>query len=445
MRILSITAGAAGMYCGSCLRDNSLAVELLARGHEVTLLPLYTPTTTDEPSVSRDRVLFGGISIYLQQHLGLFRKTPRFLDRVWDSPRVIRALASRSLSTDPKLLGDLTISMLEGESGVLRKEFDKLLEWLADEPSPDIVNLPNSLLIGLADPIRKALNRPVCCTLQGEDLFLHELVEPYHTRALELIRRKVTDVDRFIAVSEYYAPVMSRLLSIPSDRMAVVPLGINLAGYDHKDTGTAGDVFRIGYFARVSPEKGLHALADAYQQFRRRIGDAPARTARLEAAGYLSRAHAPYLDKVRRSLERAGLADEFIYHGAVDRDGKLAFLRSLDVLSVPAPNDEPKGVFLLEAMASGVPVVQPRRGAFTEIVEKTGGGLLVAPDDAAALADGLYSLYQNPGLAGSLGERGFRGVRQHYSIQRSADRLLDVYDSLIARPAAARDRLAASH
>src|SRR6476659_8827502 len=128
MKILSITAGAAGMYCGSCARDNALAVELLARGHDVTLVPLYTPSTTDETNVSRNRVLFGGISIYLQQHLALFRKTPRFLDRLWDSPTVIGALARRSLSTDPKLLGDLTVSMLEGRRGVLRKEFDKFLE-----------------------------------------------------------------------------------------------------------------------------------------------------------------------------------------------------------------------------------------------------------------------------------------------------------------------------
>src|SRR5499427_230110 len=101
MKIRSITAGAAGMYCGSCFRDNALAAELLARGHEVTLLPLYTPTTTDEANVSRDRVLFGGISIYLQQRLALFRHTPRFVDRWWDSPAVIRAFASRSISTDP--------------------------------------------------------------------------------------------------------------------------------------------------------------------------------------------------------------------------------------------------------------------------------------------------------------------------------------------------------
>src|SRR6266542_2493728 len=402
MRILSITAGAAGMYCGSCSRDNALAVELLARGHDVTLLPLYTPTNPDAPSVSRDRVLFGGISIYLQQHLALFRKTPRFLDRLWDSPAVIRALSSRSISTDPKLLGDLTVSMLEGDRGVLRKEFDKLLEWLADEPVPDVVSLPNSLLISLARPLRDALKRPICCTLQGEDLFLDELIEPYRAKAIELIRRQVADVDRFIAVSDYYVSPMSRLLDVRQDRITVVPLGINLDGYRRRDPAPASTTFRVGYFARIAPEKGLHVLAEAYPIFRRRTGEAPVR---LEAAGYMSRAHQPYLEKITRGLETAGVASEFTYHGAVDRAGKLAFLRTLDVLSVPTPYDEPKGVFLLEAMASGVPVVQPRRGAFTEIVEKTGGGMLVAPDDPAALADGLYTLWKEPERARMLNAR----------------------------------------
>src|SRR5436190_18078293 len=108
MNVLSITAGAAGMYCGSCLRDNAQAAELLARGHEVTLLPLYTPTTPDERNVSEKRVLFGGISIYLQHYAPIFRRMPRFLDRLWDAPWVINALAKRSISTDPRLLGELT-------------------------------------------------------------------------------------------------------------------------------------------------------------------------------------------------------------------------------------------------------------------------------------------------------------------------------------------------
>ena len=432
MKILSITAGAAGMYCGSCARDNALAVELLARGHDVTLLPLYTPTTTDESNVSRDRVLFGGISIYLQQYSALFRKMPRFLDRLWDSPGVIRALASRSLSTDPKLLGDLTLSMLAGERGVLRKEFEKLLEWLADEPVPDVINLPNSLLIGLAGPLKRVLKRPIFCTLQGEDLFLEGLTEPYREPALDLIRQQVKDVDGFLSVSDYYVPVMERLLRIPAGRVSVVPIGINLTGYEHRTRRDEGE-FRVGYFARLAPEKGLHVLAEAYVQFRQRTSGA---RVTLDVAGYLARAQEPYLEAVRRTLDRAGLSGEFTYRGAVDRSGKLAFLRSLDVMSVPATYDEPKGVFLLEAMASGVPVVQPRRGAFTEIVEKTGGGLLVAPDDPSALADGLHRLWKERALGEALGERGFHGVRAHYGIAHSADLLLSAYGS-VASPALA--------
>ena len=428
MNILSITAGAASMYCGSCSRDNALAVELLRRGHRVTLLPLYTPTNPDEANVSDKRVLFGGISIYLQQYSSLFRRTPRFLDRLWDAPWVINAFASRSLSTDPKLLGDLTISMLEGDRGVLRKEFDKLLEWIADEPVPDVINLPNSLLIGLARPLRDALKRPVCCTLQGEDLFLNGLIEPYRSRAIALIRAQVPDVDRFLSVSDAYVPIMSGMLAIPPAKIAVVPLGINLTGYERK--ARTGDTFRVGYFARVAPEKGLDVLAEAYLQLRART---PGVTMRLEAAGYMAPAQAPYLNGVKSRLRSAGLADEFMYHGAVDRAGKLAFLQTLDVLSVPAPYDEPKGVFLLEAMGEGVPVVQPRRGAFTEIVEKTGGGLLVPPGDTGALAEGLYTLWQDRALAERLGRTGFDGVREHYSIQRSTDRLLAVYERLIDR------------
>jgi glycosyltransferase involved in cell wall biosynthesis len=431
MNILSITAGAAGMYCGSCSRDNALAVELLARGHKVTLLPLYTPTNPDETNVSNRRVLFGGISIYLQQYSSIFRRTPRFLDRLWDSPWIINAFAKRSLSTDPSLLGDLTISMLEGDRGVLRKEFDKLLEWIADEPVPDVINLPNSLLIGLAAPLRHALKRPICCTLQGEDLFLDGLVEPYRSRAIDLIRRQVPDVDRFLSVSDYYVPIMSGMIGIPAERISVVPLGINLSGYERK--AARGAPFRIGYFARVAPEKGLHVLADAYKALRARTPGVPMR---LDVAGYMAPAQAPYLEGIARDLARAGLADEFRYHGAVDRDGKLAFLQGLDVLSVPATYDEPKGVFLLEAMGVGVPVVQPRRGAFTEIVEKTGGGLLVPPDDTNALADGLQRLSQDPALTDRLGRRGFDGVRECYSIRQSTDRLLAVYESLIARSSA---------
>src|SRR5262245_16075034 len=153
MKILSITAGAGGMYCGSCLRDNALAAELIKRGQEVTLLPLYTPLLTDEQNVSRQDVLFGGISVYLQQKSSIFRRLPRFVDRFFDAPNVIKAFADRSVSTEPRLLGDLTIAMLEGSDGVLAREFEKLREWIATEPAPDVINITNSMLIALAKPL----------------------------------------------------------------------------------------------------------------------------------------------------------------------------------------------------------------------------------------------------------------------------------------------------
>jgi len=439
MRILSITAGAADMYCGSCLRDNAMAAELLAQGHQVTLLPLYTPTLTDEPNVSvSNRVLFGGVSVYLEQYLP-FRHTPRWLDRLWDSQAVLRVLAGRSIKTEPRLLGELTVSVLKGEHGHQRKEFAKLLGWLADEPPPDVVNLPNALLISLAGPLRRALRRPVCCTLQGEDLFLEGLPEPYRRQALDLIRRHVPDVDVFIPVSQSYVEPIASYLDLPRERIAVVPLGINVDGYETRPR-SRNVTFTVGYFARVAPEKGLHELCEAYRILRQERG-VPA--ARLEAAGYLSASHVPYLNDVRTRMDGWGLGGEFRYRGKLDREQKIGFLRGIDVLSVPGPFPDPKGMYLLESMAAGTPVVQPRRGAYPEIIERTGGGLIVG-DGPGALADGLLRLYQDRDLASRLGAQGAAGVREHFSVARSAARLLEVYARAVAREPVVPDLTPAS-
>ena len=316
--------------------------------------------------------------------------------------------------------------MLQGESGVLRKEFDKLIEWTRGEPAPDVIDLPNSLLIAMAAPLKRAFGRPLCCTMQGEEFFINGLVAPYHERALQLIRERVPTVDRFIAVSDYSAGFMSQYLGIPPDRISVVPLGISLEGYPEKSEVRRhkSEVTTIGYFARIAPEKGLHVLVDAYVRLRTRTRDLPIR---LRAAGHMPAANQPYLDGVTATLAHVGLGEEFEYRGELDRDAKLSFLRGLDVLSVPATYDEPKGLFLLEAMASGVPVVQPRRGSFTEIVERTGGGRLVVPDDPEALAAELERVVREPALRGELARKAFDGVRRHHTVAQSVDRLLDAY------------------
>ena len=149
------------MYCGSCLRDNALAAELLARGHDVLLTPVYTPTRTDERNVSGHHVFFGGISVFQEQHAPLFRHTPRFLDRLWDSDWALRLATKRQIKVDPNKLGELTVSMLRGERGFQRKEITKLLEWLVQEPRFDVVNLPYALLLGMAEPLARALKAPI--------------------------------------------------------------------------------------------------------------------------------------------------------------------------------------------------------------------------------------------------------------------------------------------
>src|SRR5688572_10391095 len=249
------------MYCGSCLRDNALAAALLARGHDVVLTPVYTPTRTDERNVSRAQVFFGGISVFLEQQVPLFRHTPRVFDRLWDAPWVIQLATKRQIKVDPKSLGEMTVSMLRGEQGFQAKEIAKLLEWLRTEPRFDVINLPYALLLGLAEPLKRELKVPICCTLQGEDLFLDGLGPSHRETCLALIQQASRHVEAFMPVSRYYLDFMPRYLGLPTEKMHLVPLGINMQGFSPRPP-RRNQVFTIGYLARIAPEKGLRQLCE---------------------------------------------------------------------------------------------------------------------------------------------------------------------------------------
>ena len=149
LRITYLTAGAAGMYCGSCMHDNTLARALTQLGVDVQLVPMYTPIRTDEEDVTIDRVFFGGINVYLQQRIGLFRYLPKALDRLLDSPALLRWIGSRGVETSAAQLGELTLSMLRGSAGFQRKEVQRLCQWLTRDPRPDLLVLTNVLVAGL--------------------------------------------------------------------------------------------------------------------------------------------------------------------------------------------------------------------------------------------------------------------------------------------------------
>ena len=426
MRIISITAGAGGMYCGSCIRDNTLAKSLRQLGHDVLLVPLYTPPRTDEPSVSERRVFFGGISVYLEQYSRLFRGTPWLIDRLWEAPWLLRAVSQRGVQTQPEQLGELTVSVLEGVHGRQRKEVDKLVHWLRSELRPDVIDISNSMLISLAPALKEAIGCPVCCTLQGENVFLDHLDEPHRSRALALIRKHAQSVDRFVAVSDHYAGQMAQYLQIPGAKMDVVPLGINAAGYAPAAPDESRP-FTIGYLGRIAPEKGIHLLCDAYHRLR---GQGALAGCRLELAGYLGPEHRAYLDGMTRQIRDWGLDGEFHYRGVLEFDEKVAFLQRLDVFAVPATYDDPKGLSLVEAMACGVPVVAARRGTYVELIERTGGGVLIAPDDVEALASALRGLHTDAGRRRALGARAATAVREQHTAEVMARRALDVYQRI---------------
>jgi glycosyltransferase involved in cell wall biosynthesis len=424
MRITYITAGAAGMFCGSCMRDNTLVAALARLGHDALLVPTYTPIRTDEEDVSQRRVFFGGINVYLQQKLGLFRHTPWFLDRLLDAPRLLNWVSRFAVKTRAEELGDLTVSMLRGEHGHQRKEVAKLVRWLADEIEPQIVNLTNAILSGMVHELKRGVKAPVLCSLQGDDIYLESLPEPYRSKSLALIRKHSKEIDGFLATSAYYADFMAGYFDIPRSKIDVVLPGLNLKGHGGPRPDRNGRPFTVGYFARICPEKGLHVLTEAFHLLRRTPG---APRCRLRVSGWLGGNDRAYFEGLQRQLKERGLADDFEYVESPDHASKVSFLQGIDALSVPTTYREPKGLYVLEALANGVPVVQPRHGSFPELLEATGGGLLVNPDDPHDLAAGLRRLLDDDALGAELGRKGREAVHARFHADRMAEETLAVY------------------
>lgn len=429
MKIAYIAAGAAGRICGACLHDNTLAAELHRQGIDFVLVPTYTPLRTDERSESEPRVFFGGVNVFLQQHSALFRHTPWFLDSLLDSPKLLEWLSARSAGMDVSKLGALTVSTLAGRQGRQRKEIAKLLRWLKDDVRPDVVHLSNVMLAGMAPALREGLRVPILCTLSGEDVFLEQLSEPHYSKARALLKQQAQQIDRFVALNNYFADFMADYLEVERGKIEVIPHGLNLSGHHRRLPRENSRERTIGYFARVAAEKGLHILADAFCLLAVRDDLPPLR---LHAAGYMSSGDRPYFDQIVRRLTEAGVADRFEYHGELDRAGKMAFLHSLDLMTVPTVYHESKGISVLEGMASGVPLVLPRHGTFPEFIERSGAGLLCEPLDPHSLADRLAELILDPELAQECGRRGHEMIHAEHTAELMARRHLDLYGRVLA-------------
>jgi glycosyltransferase involved in cell wall biosynthesis len=437
VKIIYIASGAANMYCGSCMHDNALAAAMKAAGEDVSLYPLYTPMRLDEESVGERQIFYGGIKAYLMQ------KYPRpffgrnLLFRLAGSQAILRLMPHFDIGSavDPVANAQLTISMLKGEEGNQRELLQELVQWIKSTYQPDVIHVTNALLIGVVREFKRSLQVPVTCGLHGEDIFLEGLPQPYQEEALRIIQERANDVDRFLAISTSYSDTFSKWAGLDRSKIDVVWPGIALS--DYRDLPAERDPSRpltIGYLARFVPEKGLHLLVDAFIRLHR-SGEFP--NVQLVAGGYVSRAYQTYIDGIRRKIKDNHLEKRINLLGTLERADKLKFFRNIDVFSVPAPYREPKGISILEALASGVPVVQPDHGAYPEWIQATHGGLLHRPNDSIDLADQLAVLLRDANLRRQLGQQGRQAIFEKFSSERMASSTLNVLRTLTAGNGAA--------
>jgi glycosyltransferase involved in cell wall biosynthesis len=405
------------------MRDNALASALKRLGHDVTLVPLYTPLRTENHSDSIPEVFYGGVNVYLQHLTALFRHTPRMLDWVFDRPWLLNLAGRMGSQTRPEKLADLTLDIIKGEEGAAQKELRRLVHYLKTDGKPDVISLPNLMFIGMARQFRRELHVPVICELTGEDIFLDAMDAADRMRLREVIRERAGDVSRFVATSDYYADHMAEYLGIPRERIDVVHTGIAVE-YLASPPAPALRPPTVGYLARICPEKGFHRVLEAMAKLVSLPGMSDAR---LKIAGYVGGRDEKWAKDLLRGLTATPLGKAVTFLGEVGRKEKLAMLDSIDVFSVPTVYPESKGVYVLEAMARGVPVVQPNHGSFPELIRLTGGGVLTPPGDAAALAEALAELLRDEPGRREMGRNGRAGVERMFTDTHMAEGMLAVF------------------
>jgi len=434
MNIVQITPGAGGMYCGNCFRDNALVGGLRKLGHDTLMVPLYLPMTLDEEDNSVGTPLFfNGLNVYLEQKSAFFRKAPGWLHNALASPRLLKWAAGRAAKTRPADAGEITLSMLRGELGHQVRELDELTVWLKSQAKPSVVCLSNALLIGMLRRIKSDLRVPVICMLQGEDTFLDALPEPLRAACWKTLAERATEADLFIAPSRYYGDLMGKRLGLRSEGVRVVFNGINLEGYTQQRsaqfTTANADGPVLGFFARMCREKGLDLLVDAYLLLRKHDR---VKNLKLRVGGGCGPGDAPFVEAQRRKLKAAGVLGNVQFFPNLDHAAKVEFFRSLTVISTPALYGEAFGLYLIEAMAAGVPAVQPRHGAFPELIAATGGGVICAPT-AEGLAQSIEQLLLDPIALGTFGDVGRKAVFQQFSVEHMAEAIAGQFQEVCSK------------
>lgn len=435
MNIVQITPGAGGMYCGNCFRDNALVAELRRQGHDVLMIPLYLPMTLDEADESAGTPLFfGGISVYLEQQIPFFGKAPSFVRQWLKHPKLLKWAAGRAAKTRAADVGPLTLSMLKGEEGRQSAELDELIAFLKQGAPPQVVALSNALLAGMARKIRQELKAPVVCMLQGEDDFLDALPAANRQACWETLIERAAEIDLFVAPSRYFGERMAARLKLRQEQWTVIHNGLALPGWTAPAPATPPV---IGYFARMSREKGLDVFVDAFVELRKLPG-APA--AKLKIGGAMGPSDEPLVTQMRQKLDAAGLAGDISWHPNVDKDAKQEFFQGLSLFSVPARYSESFGLYLLEAWAAGVPVVQPHHASFPELVQASRAGVITADTSPVTLAREWLALLNDPARRDELSRHARIAVESHFNLASMAQTMAGTFQGVVRRSVLGKEK-----
>jgi glycosyltransferase involved in cell wall biosynthesis len=388
---------------------------------------MYLPLFADEHDLSREiPVFYGAISIYLKQLFPLFRKAPVWVDNALNSKPMLKLAAKFAGSTRAKGLEEMTVSMLLGEEGQQKDELQRMVDWIVKNCDPDVIHLSNALLLGLAQQLSERLNVPVVCSLQDEDVWVDVMKPSARDSVWKLMSTKGEHVSTFISVSDYYAGVMKEKMGIPDQKLSTVHIGVDPADYTFHPASEKKR--NIGYVSRMCFQNGLDILVDAFILLKKKKEYADVG---LVLTGGSTGDDRKYLSEIRAKLKEHGLQEQVEFHEAFEEEGLREYLEKISMVSVPVRNGEAFGIYLLECMASGVPVVQPALGAFPEIVNSTGGGLIYESNTPEALAEALEKLLSDPGKLDDLSRAGKEGVDKHFHIDVQARNMVAIYESVI--------------
>ncbi len=428
MKIINIVPGFGGtFYCGNCLRDSAFTKTLRASGHEAVTLPLYMPLLKRYETGTEDAPIFyGAVNIYLEQKIPFLRKMPVWMHDLFNSPAVLNYASKKSGSTRAKGMEEMTISMLKGEEGNQREELEALITYLKEHEKPDIIHLSNALLMGLAGRIKEALQIPVICSLQDEDVWIDGMSESYQPVLWDLMAEKANDVDAFVAVSQFFADRMQKMMRIPNEKLHMVYIGVNADIYAYSEPDKEKPV--VAYLSRTNEENGFEIMVDAFIKLKKIPGHE--RTTMKVSGGHTGDDKA-FIKKQLKKLSEAGMLEavEFIEDFTTETLGD--FFKGVSLLSVPVLKGEAFGLYQLEALASGTALVQPKLGAFPEIVELSGGGAIYEPNNADALADKWNEVLSDHGTLMAMSRNGREAVERDFSIHQSTEKMFEIYQNLL--------------